>query len=110
MKELKITKRTDPPSIEQVLRMPREREPYSPFLIEISKKKNKLSLAEKAIRWEITRIDAIWALFGKCSEYFLLYEPKVRVNATEEEIEQAKKNLIKARYPKFYEELFEQED
>ena len=54
MKELKITKRTDPPSIEQVLRMPREREPYSPFLIEISKKKNKLSLAAKIIALTLT--------------------------------------------------------
>ena len=56
------------------------------------------------------RIDAQFALYSKCPEYFLLYEPKVRVNATEEEIEQAKKNLIKARYPKFYEEVFEKED
>jgi hypothetical protein len=49
-------------------------------------------------------------LLRHCPDYFILFDTLYRSFASEGEIEEAKKNLIKARYPKFYEEVFEQED
>lgn len=53
------------------------------------------------------RLSAILKMYIHCPDYFVLFEPLTRAHATEGEIMQAKKNLIKARYPKFYKEVFE---
>lgn len=53
------------------------------------------------------RILAEVALCSMCPDYFVLFEPLTRAHATEGEIMQAKRELIKARYPKFYKEVFE---
>ena len=53
------------------------------------------------------RLSAIFKTFRHCPDYFVLFEPLIRERATEEEIMQAKKALIKERYPKFYKEVFE---
>lgn len=53
------------------------------------------------------RLNAEQAMLSLCPDYFALFEPLTRAHATETEIMQAKKNLIKARYPKFYKEVFE---
>ena len=56
------------------------------------------------------RLEAEMAMLRCCPDYYVLFEPLTRTHATEEEIMQAKRNLIKARYPKFYKEVFEDND
>ena len=52
------------------------------------------------------RIFAQWQVLMNCPEYFILFDPISRKLASDNEVIEAKKNLIKARYPKFYEEVF----
>ncbi len=66
--------------------------------------KNSIIIAEEL------RLTARLQLLRHCPDYFILFDTLYRSFASEGEIEEAKKNLIKARYPKFYEEVFEKED
>ena len=73
---------------------------------------NKKKAADKVPEAEHirNRIVAEHILCSKCPDYYALFEPLTRAHATEGEIMQAKKNLIKVRYPKFYKEVLEDDD
>ncbi|MBO4570339.1 MAG: hypothetical protein J5699_00235 [Bacteroidales bacterium] len=53
------------------------------------------------------RILAQSFMLSMCPEYYLVFEPEVRKLAMGYEIHNAKRELLKARYPKFYHELYE---
>ena len=111
MKELKNDKSTDtglskPESDKRILTMAG----YFSQLVYLDRRRRKINLAETVMKWEKNRILAQLALAHKCPEYFVLFDPYARAHSTELDIEKAMKNLIKARYPKFYEEVFEKED
>ena len=61
------------------------------------------------IKAEELRITARLKVLQHCPEYFILFDPLSRSFASENEIEEAKKRLIEARYPKFYKEVIEEE-
>ena len=64
--------------------------------------KNSFLIAEEL------RLTARLQVLLHCPEYFILFDPLSRSFASDNEIEEAKKRLIEARYPKFYKEVIEE--
>lgn len=67
-------------------------------------------MKRSVIEAEGLRLRARLEVLERCPDYFILFDPVSRPFASEEDITEAKRNLIKARYPKFFREIFEGEE
>lgn len=67
-------------------------------------------MSKNVFEAEELRLLARLQVLRHCPDYFILFDPVSRSFASEEDITEAKRNLIKARYPKFYSEIFEDEE
>lgn len=56
----------------------------------------------------LNRLAAQLIIWHRCPEYFTLFEPEISAGRNDREKAEAKKAVIKARYPKFYKEIFEE--